>query len=433
MFSAEFFSIDGFRARCARTRGPDADLPRTPHQGAARASGRASAFPAREQTGCCRGVRPDHPDRRDGRRASGRDRASGIPCEGANGCCRGVPMTGRRGFRPRTGLGCTRFGDFQGLGAPGFGAPGLGAAAGFGASGLAEAEPSGFVSAAGASAGVSAFGAAGAAAWRPAWLPASTPASLRSRPPQADLDFSGAGLAVDFAAGLGVASHWASGLRASPRVLAADFFAAPPADFSPAAGAESAKVSSSFTRRTTGPLRASRKQSERIRPCPEASLGRFYWLCRALSRAHGHGALLNSSPVRVLSRSGKNFSSMKSSTHFTALSISVSTGVIVRHSQLVIHSATRSLWVRCPASGRSEAVIFVRKARAGGSGPVPWSGTSRQGVPAPGPCAVSLTRRGRRRGADRGGRRIASARSRSAFCLADRRCTSLRVHRQHSQ
>lgn len=37
--------------------------------------------------------------------------------------------------------------------------------------------------------------------------------------------------------------------------------------------------------------RVSRTLSERIRPCPAASRGRSCWLCRALSRAHEHGAL----------------------------------------------------------------------------------------------------------------------------------------------
>ncbi len=88
-----------------------------------------------------------------------------------------------------------------------------------------------------------------------------------------------AGLGADFAAGLaadsdfaaGLAPGFAAGLAAGAPGLAAAFpgFAAgflvesPPA--LPPAGAESANAS--FTRRTTG-LRASRRRTKRIRPCP---------------------------------------------------------------------------------------------------------------------------------------------------------------------
>lgn len=54
---------------------------------------------------------------------------------------------------------------------------------------------------------------------------------------------------------------------------------------------------------------------------------------------------------------------MKSSSHFTALSNSDS-GVIARHSQLVIHSGYPLFLGSVSILGRSEAVTFVRKARA---------------------------------------------------------------------
>src|SRR5699024_9775272 len=70
--------------------------------------------------------------------------------------------------------------------------------------------------------------------------------------------------------------------------------------------------------------------------------------CAELFRELMDTGLCHSSPVRVLSRSGKNL--INEEQYSSHCSLEFRLGVIVRHSQLVIHSTTRSLWVRYPAS-----------------------------------------------------------------------------------
>src|SRR5699024_3111221 len=65
--------------------------------------------------------------------------------------------------------------------------------------------------------------------------------------------------------------------------------------------------------------------------------------CAELFRELMDTGLCHSSPVRVLSRSGKNL--INEEQYSSHCSLEFRLGVIVRHSQLVIHSTTRSLWV----------------------------------------------------------------------------------------
>lgn len=205
------------------------------------------------------------------------------------------------------------------MGAPGFGAPGLGAAAGFGAPGFGAEEAAGLASAAGASVGSAAFGVDGLAAGLAPGFGADFAAGAAS---SAGADFAEAagfaapGLAADFAAGLGAGFAPGFGAPGFAAGLAA-FFA--PADFSPPAGAESAKAS--FTRRTTGA--SSVEEAERTNSPMSWSFSRTFLLVVpssfASSWTRGFATVLLSGFFPGQERT----SSMKSSSHFTALSNSV--------------------------------------------------------------------------------------------------------------
>ncbi|SIG97390.1 Uncharacterised protein [Mycobacteroides abscessus subsp. abscessus] len=200
-------------------------------------------------------------------------------------------------------------------------APGFGAAAGFGAAGRAGAS--------------SAAGAGASAAGFAAGLGADFAAGLA-----ADSDFA-AGLAPGFAAGLAAG---APGLAAAFPGFAAGFLVeSPPA--LPPAGAESANAS--FTRRTTGA--SSVEEADETNSPMSLSFSRTILLVVpssfASSWTRGFATVLLSGFLP----GQEETSSMKSRSHYTALSNS-GEGVIARHSLLVIHSwLTRSVWVRCPA------------------------------------------------------------------------------------
>ena len=254
---------------------PDGDRPRIPHLRRA-ASGRASAFPAKVRTGCCRGVRPGHPDRpgrRSDRRAWGHGRASAFPARERRGCFRDVrhhghrasghqawvlrawarqPASGHRASAPRRQPAWTRLRAWPGLREP-----------------RSVPRPSRRLAWRRASVRTSQRGRhprrgpilpKRQALQRPAWQPTSRRAWVR-------------------------ASHRVSGLRASR----------------PAWRPSSRRWTSHHRRKRNRrmppsrgarrALRASKRRSERIRPCPGAFRGRSYLLCRALWRAHGHGAL----------------------------------------------------------------------------------------------------------------------------------------------
>ena len=166
------------------------------------------------------------------------------------------------------------------------------------------------------------------------------------------------GLAAVFAPGLGApgfAAGFAPGLAAG-FVSAEALEALSPLDL---AGAESANAS--FTFRTTGASRV--EEAERTNSPRSWSFSRTFLLVVpssfASSWTRGFATVLLSGFFPGQERT----SSMKSSSHFTALSNSDS-GVIARHSQLVIHSGYPLFLGSVSILGRSEAVTFVRKARA---------------------------------------------------------------------
>ena len=192
----------------------------------------------------------------------------------------------------------------------------MGAAAGFGAPGFGAEEAAGLDSAAGlawaagASVGSADFAAAGLAPGFGADFAAGAASS-------AGADFAeAAGLAADFAAGLGAGFAPGFGAPGFAAGLAA-FFA--PVDFSPSAEEESANAS--FTRRTTGA--SSVEEAERTNSPMSWSFSRTFLLVvpssLASSWTRGFATVLLSGFFPGQERT----SSMKSSTHFTALSNSV--------------------------------------------------------------------------------------------------------------
>src|SRR5699024_9675480 len=231
-----------------------------------------------------------------------------MPCEEAKGL-----LPGRADDRP-PGFGAAGFGA-AGLGAAGFGAAGLGAP-GFGAPGLGAAARSDLPSGAEASAGSAGLGAA-AAGVAPG-LGAAAGAGRSASGAWAGVDVCEEALGPGFAPGLGAGFAPGFGAPGFAADLAADFFS-PPEDFAPSAGAESAKAS--LTRRTTGA--SSVEEAERTNSPISWSFSRTFLLVVpssfASSWTRGFATVLLSGFFPGQERT----SSMKSSTHLTALSNSV--------------------------------------------------------------------------------------------------------------
>src|SRR5699024_7704703 len=212
---------------------------------------------------------------------------------------------------PISGFGAAGFGAAD-LGAAGLGAAGLGAA-GFGASGLGAAARSALPSAAEVSAGLGAAGAGLAPGFGAAFDADSSASAVVAGP-----DFAEEALGPGFAPGLGAGFAPGFGAPGFAAGLAADLFS-PPEDFPASAGAESAKAS--LTRRTTGASRV--EEAERTNSPMSWSFSRTFLLVVpssfASSWTRGFATVLLSGFFPGQERT----SSMKSSTHLTALSNSV--------------------------------------------------------------------------------------------------------------
>src|SRR5699024_2469189 len=304
LFTAELFSIEGL-GRGAPGRGPGrgpeelaAPAPRDVCPGVGMPwEGAHGLLPGRARW------RPWPPGRPPG--LGPRPRGFGIPCDGAKGL-----LPGRADDRP-PGFGAAGFGA-AGLGAAGFGAAGLGAP-GFGAAGLGAAARSVLASGAEVSADSVCLGAAGAGL-----APGFGAAFDAESPASAELDFAEAALGPGFAPGLGAGFAPGFGAPGFAAGLAAGFFS-PPEDFAPSAGAECAQAS--LTRRTTGA--SSVEEAERTNSPISWSFSRTFLLVVpssfASSWTRGFATVLLSGFFPGQERT----SSMKSSTHLTALSNSV--------------------------------------------------------------------------------------------------------------